>query len=117
MKHLLLLFLLCPLLATAQLAETFTDGDFTQNPAWTGDVGSFRVASQVLQSNGPAVTGTQVQLVTPCQASIGTSWEFWANLKLATSAGNLADVWLLASQPGLKSPATTGYFCAPGRHR
>ena len=59
MKHLLLWFLLCPLLAAAQLAETFADGDFTKNPAWTGDAGSFRVANQVLQSNGPAVTGTQ----------------------------------------------------------
>lgn len=112
-----LLFLLCPLLpraAHAQLADTFADGNFTQNPAWTGDAGSFVVAGQVLQSNGPAATGTQLQLVTPCQASTGTTWEFWANLRLATSAGNLADVWLLASQADLKSPATKGYFVRLG---
>jgi hypothetical protein len=114
MKHLLLLFFLLPLIARAQLAETFADGDFTQNPAWTGDAASFQVASQVLRSAGPATTGTQLQLVTPCQASTGTSWEFWANLKLATSASNLADVWLLASQPDLKNPATTGYFVRLG---
>jgi hypothetical protein len=114
MKHLLLLFLWLPLVAQAQLAETFTDGDFTQNPTWTGDIGSFVVASQVLQSNGPATTGTQLQLVTPCQASTGTTWEFWANLRLATSASNLADVWLLASQPDLRSPATKGYFVRLG---
>jgi len=114
MKHLLLLFFLLPLIAHAQLAETFADGDFTQNPAWTGDVASFQVASQVLRSAGPATTGTQLQLVTPCQASTGTSWEFWVNLKLATSASNLADVWLLASQPDLKNPATTGYFVRLG---
>jgi hypothetical protein len=114
MKHLLLLLFWLPLLAQAQLAETFADGDFTKNPAWAGDAGSFVVASQVLQSNGPATTGTQLQLATPCQASIGTTWEFWANLKLATSAGNLADVWLLASQADLKSPATKGYFVRLG---
>jgi hypothetical protein len=114
MKHLLLLFLWLPLVAQAQLAETFADGDFTQNPTWTGDLGSFVVASQVLQSNGPATTGTQLQLVTPCQASTGTTWEFWANLRLATSASNLADVWLLASQPDLRSPATKGYFVRLG---
>ena len=114
MKRLLLLLLLCPLLAAAQLADTFADGDFTQNPAWTGDAGSFKIASQMLQSAGPATTGTQLQLVTPCRASIGTTWEFWANLKLATSSANLADVWLLASQPDLKSPATTGYFVRLG---
>ncbi|QKG54469.1 hypothetical protein [Hymenobacter sp. BRD67] len=98
----------------AQLVETFADGNFTHNPAWSGDVGSFVVTSQTLQSNGPAVTGTQLQLVTPCQASTGTTWEFWANLKLVTSSGNLADVWLLASQADLRSPATKGYFVRLG---
>jgi hypothetical protein len=114
MKQLLLFLLWLPLVAQAQLAETFADGDFSQNPTWTGDAGSFVVASQVLQSNGPATTGTQLQLVTPCQASTGTTWEFWANLRLATSASNLADVWLLASQPDLRSPATKGYFVRLG---
>ncbi|MBJ6144346.1 lamin tail domain-containing protein [Hymenobacter sp. BT559] len=114
MKYLLFLFFLLPLAAFAQLAETFADGNFTQNPTWSGDAASFSVASQVLQSNGPATTGTQLQLATPCQASTGTTWEFWANLKLATSSGNLADVWLLASQADLKSPATKGYFVRLG---
>lgn len=114
MKHLLLLLLLLPLAAHAQLAETFADGNFTQNPAWAGDAASFIVAGQQLQSSGPATTGTHLQLATPCQASTGTTWEFWANLKLATSAGNLADVWLLASQPDLKSTATKGYFVRLG---
>ena len=114
MKRLLLFFLLLPLLSHAQLVETFADGNFTASPTWTGDVGSFMVTTQVLQSAGPAVTGTQLQLATPCQASTGTSWEFWANLRLATSAGNLADVWLLASQADLKSPATKGYFVRLG---
>jgi hypothetical protein len=114
MKYLLLLLFWLPLAAQAQLAESFADGDFTKNPAWAGDAGSFVVASQVLQSNGPATTGTQLQLATPCQASTGTTWEFWANLKLATSSGNLADVWLVASQADLKSPATKGYFVRLG---
>ena len=114
MKYLLFLFLLLPLAASAQLAETFADGNFTHSPAWTGDAASFVITNQALQSNGPATTGTQLQLVTPCQASTGTTWEFWANLKLATSSGNLADVWLLASQPDLKSAATKGYFVRLG---
>jgi hypothetical protein len=114
MKQLLFFFIFFPLTVFAQLAETFADGDFTQNPAWTGDVASFAVASQVLRSNGPATTGTQLQLVTPCQASTGTTWEFWANLKFATSSGNLADVWLLASQADLKNSSTTGYFVRLG---
>jgi len=114
MKKLLLLLFL-PLSATAQLTDTFADGNFTQNPAWTGDVPSFQVnAAQQLQTNGPATTGTELQLVTPCTATTGTTWEFWANLKLATSSGNYADVWLLADQPDLKASGTKGYFVRLG---
>ena len=114
MKRLLLLLLALPTLALAQLRDDFADDNFTANPAWTGDAASFQVANQQLQSNGPAVTGSQIQLAAPCQASTGTVWEFWANLRLATSSGNLADVWLMASDANLKSAATKGYFVRLG---
>lgn len=115
MRQLLLILLLLPLAGRAQLRDDFSRGTFAQNPAWTGDAGSFVVNAQLqLQSNGPALTGTRLQLATPCRASTGTTWEFWANPRLATSAGNLADVWLLASQTDLNSPATTGYFVRLG---
>ncbi|WP_210519993.1 lamin tail domain-containing protein [Hymenobacter terricola] len=114
MKHLLLLFFFLPFLASAQLAENFTDGNFTANPAWAGDAASFQVLTQQLQSNGAAVTGTQIALSTPCQASTGTVWEFWANLRFATSSGNLADIWLMASQTDLKNTSNTGYFVRLG---
>ena len=109
----LLALLLLPVYA--QLREDFADGDYTQNPAWTGDAAGFQInAARQLQSAGPALTGTQLQLSTPCRASTGTTWEFWANLRLATSSGNYADVYLLASQADLKSPGTSGYFVRLG---
>ncbi|MBD2713958.1 lamin tail domain-containing protein [Microvirga sp. STR05] len=117
MKKLMLplLAVLLPLAATAQLTETFADGEFTQNPSWTGDATSFQVTSQQLQSDGPATTGTQLQLVTPCQAATGgTVWEFWANLRLATSSGNYADVWLVSEQADLKATGNRGYFVRLG---
>ncbi|MDU0369486.1 lamin tail domain-containing protein [Hymenobacter endophyticus] len=117
MKKLLLPFLalLFARTATAQLADTFADGNFTQNPTWTGDAASFQVnAALQLQTNGAATTGTELQLVTPCAATTGTTWEFWANLKLATSSGNYADVWLMADQPDLKASGTKGYFVRLG---
>ncbi len=95
--------------------ESFTDGNFTQNPTWTGDASSFQVnAAQQLQTSGPATTGTELQLLTPCTASTGTTWEFWVNLKLATSGGNYADVWLMADQADLKATGTKGYFVRLG---
>ena len=116
LKHLyLLLLLLLPALAPAQVVDAFTDGNFTANPAWTGDAASFMVVGQQLQSNGPTITSTTpIVLSTPSQANIGTVWEFWANLKLATSSGNLADVWLMATQPDLKNTSNTGYFVRLG---
>ncbi|SNC75807.1 FlgD Ig-like domain-containing protein [Hymenobacter gelipurpurascens] len=116
MKKLLVLpLLLCAAAASAQLTDSFTDGNFTQNPPWSGDAASFQVnTAQQLQSNGPATTGTVLQLVTPCAATTGTTWELWANLKLATSSGNYADVWLMADQADLKASGTKGYFVRLG---
>lgn len=116
MKQILLvLLLLLPLLTHAQLNETFSDGNFTLNPTWSGDTSSFTINSQnQLQSNGPAVTDTMLQLVTPSQAAVGTTWEFWANLKLATSASNYADIFLIADSEDLRNETTSGYFVRLG---
>lgn len=110
---LLLLFL--PYLATAQLQDDFSDGNFTQNPTWTGDVNGFIVNPQnQLQSSGPAVTGTVLYLSTPSQAAVGTVWEFWANLRLATSASNYADIFLISDKEDLKAADANGYFVRIG---
>ncbi|MHA6246514.1 lamin tail domain-containing protein [Pontibacter sp. CAU 1760] len=112
-KAILALLLLLPMLAQAQLQESFSDGDFIQNPTWTGSENNFIVNPQrQLQSNGPATTGTELQLVTPSQAITGTVWEFWANLKLATSAANYADVFLVANAADLSM--ANGYFVRLG---
>ncbi|MCX2738399.1 lamin tail domain-containing protein [Pontibacter anaerobius] len=114
-QTLLLILLLVPLLAQSQLQDSFSDGNFTQNPAWSGDTGSFIINSQSqLQSSGPAVTGAILHLVTPSQAAVGTTWEFWTNLKLATSSSNYADVWLTSDSEDLKSNSTSGYFVRIG---
>ncbi|GAB3541284.1 hypothetical protein GCM10027443_40410 [Pontibacter brevis] len=114
-NRLLTLLLLLPFFSQAQLQERFSDGNFTHNPAWVGDENSFVVNPQgQLQSNGPAITGTVLQLVTPSRAVVGTTWEFWANLKLATSAGNYADVFLIADSEDLQSNSTSGYFVRIG---
>ncbi len=114
-QTLLAILLLLPLLSLGQLNESFSDGDFTQNPIWTGDASSLMVnAIGQLQSNGPAVTGTTIQLATPSQAAVGVVWEFWANLRLATSSGNYADVYLISDSENLKATTTSGYFVRIG---
>ncbi|CAN5899406.1 hypothetical protein BH24BAC1_BH24BAC1_02100 [soil metagenome] len=114
MAILLTVATLGPKFAIAQLREDFADGDFSRKPPWTGDTPSFIVNPALqLQSNGPAVTGTVIQLVTPSQAVVGTEWEFWANLRLATSSGNHADVFLLSDSINLQG-TNSGYFVRLG---
>ncbi|OKL38958.1 hypothetical protein A3841_03145 [Pontibacter flavimaris] len=97
------------------MEETFSDGNFTHNPTWSGDADSFLINPQSqLQSNGPAVTGTILQLTTPSRAAVGTTWEFWTNLKLATSASNYTDVYLISDKENLKAPDVNGYFVRIG---
>lgn len=110
-----LILLLLPLWAHAQLQDNFSDGNFNQNPSWTGDANSFIVNAQYqLQSNGPAITGTTLYLTTPSQAVVGTTWEFWANLKLATSSSNYTDIYLISDKENLAATDANGYFVRIG---
>ncbi len=114
MRPLLLLWLIClPFLAKAQLLDNFSDNNFTANPPWTGDAGLFTVnATQQLQSNGPAVTTTGY-LATASQVNIGAEWEFFVNLKFATSSANLTDVYLISDVQNLAGNLN-GYFVRIG---
>ncbi|WP_190277616.1 lamin tail domain-containing protein [Adhaeribacter rhizoryzae] len=106
--------ILCQFYTYAQLQENFSDGDFTHDPTWTGDTDYFTVnAAGQLQTNGPAVTGTELQLATPCQAVTGTTWEFFARLNLATSSGNYADIFLISDSANFKG-RNNGYFVRIG---
>ncbi|TXK44626.1 hypothetical protein FVR03_13365 [Pontibacter qinzhouensis] len=113
-QTLLILLLLFPYFLNAQLQENFADGNFTQSPTWSGNTESFVVnTSGQLQSNGPAVTGSTLVLTTPLQAVTGTVWEFWANLRLATSSGNYADIFLISDSDDLNGN-NSGYFVRIG---
>lgn len=114
-QTLLAIFLILPLFSHAQLQESFSDGDFSQHPVWSGDGSGFVInAKDQLQSNGPAETGTIIQLITPSQAVAGSVWEFWANLKLATSSGNYADIFLIADTAAIGNSSASGYFVRIG---
>jgi Lamin Tail Domain/Bacterial Ig-like domain len=116
-KKLLLLLpviLLKSLLIPAQVSENFADGDFTNNPVWTGISGDWIInASFQLQSNN-TIANSSFYLSTPSSLAVAAQWQFYVNLAFATSGANYTDVYLTASTGDLNSIGTTGYFVRIG---
>jgi hypothetical protein len=100
--------------ASAQVTDNFNDGNFTANPAWTGNTADWTVNSNLqLQSNN-TVANASFYLSTPNTLSTQTQWDFFVRLNLSTSGLNYADVFLTASASDLTLNATTGYFVRIG---
>ena len=107
----LLLTLLFTVPAMAQFTDDFTDGDFTANPAWSGDNALFQVNGGELQSNSPSANA--YYLSTPSTQATEAQWEFFFNLKFSTSGANFVDVYLMSDVANLTTP-NNGYFVRIG---
>lgn len=113
MKKTIFFFLFfLPLFCFSQINDDFSDGDFTHNPAWSGDVGKFIVESGVLRLNAPAETGT-AYLSTPSTAIKDATWEWWVKLEFAPSTSNYARFYLVSSSPNLAG-SLNGYLVRIG---
>lgn len=109
-KHLILsLSLLSSLFLVAQMNETFEDGDFNQNPAWTGHQNQFIInANLQLQLNNEGNSDTSfLQTFNVIMDSV--SWEFFIKLSFSPSSNNNARVYLVSDQEDL-SGSLNGYF-------
>jgi hypothetical protein len=98
--------------ANAQFTEDFSDGDFTNNPTWTGDAASFKIntAFQLqLNASGDAIAALSV----PITVSPEMEWSCWAKLSFAPSDNNMARVYLSSDQQDLKG-SLNGYFIKLG---
>lgn len=96
----------------AQFADSFTDGNFTSDPTWTGDVALYKVntASQ-LQLN--STISETAALSAASSMSPDMEWHFWVKLAFAPSDNNLARVYLSSDQADLKGPLN-GYYLKLG---
>ncbi len=98
----------------AQLTENFSDGDFTNNPAWVGGAADWIVNPAFqLQSNNTVVNGTYY-LSTDNTKATTAQWDFFAQISFNPSSANYVDVFLTASASDLTQAATTGYFVRIG---
>jgi hypothetical protein len=97
----------------AQVNDDFSDGDFTSNPAWVGDVDSFEVTGGQLKSKGSGLVAGNASLVTGSSIATDMEWSFWMRLNFNPSTSNYARYYLVSDQQDLKG-SLNGYFVQLG---
>lgn len=106
-------FLFCSTVK-AQVSEQFSDGDYTNNPAWIGNTADWIVnAAGQLQSNNTTASST-FYLSTANNMATSTQWQMFVQVAFNTSSANYVDVYLTASASDLTNSNTTGYFVRVG---
>ncbi len=114
-----LLLLLCLLInfsfLQAQLSDDFSDGDFTNSPTWSGDVGEFQISvGNELQINGPSVAST-LHLSTPNTQLTNTKWEFLVRFTGGNPSNqNYSQIYLTSNSADLEG-SLNGYVIRFGR--
>jgi hypothetical protein len=109
---LLLLMVVFFYLGHGQVTDNFTDGDLSQNPTWSGNVGKFTVENEMLRSN----SGTSSDLFyisTPNTLATDCQWDILVNMQFNTSSANYTDLVLLCDTAN-PSLAKAGYFLRIG---
>ena len=98
--------------AIAQFSDDFSDGDFTNNPTWSGETTEFTVDAQRLRLTAPPQSDTSYLSVS-CQAINDAVWEFFVQFDFNPSSSNLARVYLVSNNANLKG-TLNGYFVRIG---
>ena len=112
MKKYLIFLLLFPMALLAQVTDDFSDGDFTQNPTWSGTANKFIVNNSFQLQLNAEDAGT-AYLSLPITEYESMEWQFWIREAFSPSGNNYTDVWLCADNADLQN-ATQGYFLRLG---
>lgn len=85
----------------SQVIDDFSDGNFTLNPAWSGDTSDFVITSTLQLRLSSSGSDTSV-LATRAWTGPETEWSFWLKLSFNTSLNNYARIFLGADTSDLK---------------
>ncbi len=96
----------------AQFVDNFSDGDFTINPAWTGDNSKFIINTGKLKLQAQAASESAF-LSVPSQAIHKSSWEFYLQMDFTPSSTNQVKIYLVADHSNLNG-TLNGYFIKAG---
>lgn len=95
-----------------QMADDFSDGDFTNNPAWSGTSEKFIIPSQELKLQAPA-SADIAYLTTELGSVARGDWDFLVRMDFNPSSANYTRIYLSSDQPDLAGPLN-GYFVLIG---
>lgn len=95
----------------AQVADNFTDGNFTQNPNWEGDDTLFQVTSGQLRLKG--TIASEAHITTPHVQTDSVTWQFFTRFALSPSTQNFSRFYLLSDTSNLEGPLN-GYYVQLG---
>jgi hypothetical protein len=96
----------------AQFFDDFSDGDFTQNPAWIGFSDSFTVSAGQLRTT-VSNASNQVLYLSSATTQNFESWEFTFRMAFNPSSQNYMEFWLTTDNLNLDL-AQNGYFVRLG---
>ncbi|MGB4414366.1 MAG: lamin tail domain-containing protein [Paludibacter sp.] len=114
MKIQMLIFLIfSPIFLIAQVNESFTDGDFTNNPEWSGLASNFIVnGSMQLQSN--AASASTSYLFTASEAFNKAVWECKVKITYTTSSSNYASIYIVSDNTDILNGCNAYYVQVGG---
>lgn len=101
-----------PFFCFAQLSDTFSDGNFTQNPVWTGITTNFVVNSNN-QLQSAAASSSTSWLFTPSEAIEEANWECKFIIDYPTSSSNYACMYMVSDNHFIEN-GFKGYFVQVG---
>jgi methionine-rich copper-binding protein CopC len=113
MKNLsVFLAIFLPIFCFSQVNETFLDGNFINNPIWTGTSSNFSVNTS-LQLQSKATLASTSYLFTPSEAIDDATWECWVKINYNPSSSNYASIYLVSDKNDL-SLGCNGYYVQVG---
>ena len=99
-------------MVSAQYEDDFSDGDFTTDPTWSGEVAKFAVTAGELELKDVTSSGS-AYLVTFSSASQNATWDFLHRYESNPSTSNRAEYYLISDQADLSGPLN-GYYIRIG---
>lgn len=110
MKRLVFFLFLFTSIAKAQVTDSFTDGNFTAAPVWSGDAAEFIVnTTPELQLNNTVGGASFLSTASPGSSIDNTQWSFYIKQTFSPSGSNYGRVYLVSDQANLEG-SLNGYY-------